>query len=152
MSEYTADKSQMTTNPAWRSPGVWMSVILVVYILFNAARAILNPADFAVYFGLPLATPDNNAFVLVYAIRALFLGLFGAALLLRMDYRGLALYVLVGMVMPLGDALLVAYQGAATGTIIRHLLVAGFLLLTWFLLRRRIQAVSQPVQVSLSDQ
>lgn len=128
-----------TSRPAWRSPGVWMSVILIVYILFNAVRATFGAADFAAYYGLPL-NGDNTAFVFVYAIRALFLGLFGAALLVRRDYRGLALYALVGVVMPLGDALLVAATHGGTAIVIRHLLTAAFLLATWYFMERWIRA------------
>ena len=72
----------------------------------------------------------------MYAIRALFLGLFGLALLARRDYKGLALYSLVGSVMPIGDAILVAVQGGGTAIIIRHVLTACFLVATWFFMRR----------------
>ena len=113
-----------------------MIVILIGYILFNAVRAVTGPSAFAIYYGLPLANPDNNAFVFVYAIRALFLGLFGLALLARRDYKGLALYSLVGSVMPIGDAILVAAQVGGTAIIIRHLLTACFLVATWFFMRR----------------
>jgi hypothetical protein len=110
--------------------------ILIVYILFNAVRAALNPAEFAAYFGLPLASPENTAFVFVYAVRALFLGLFGLALLLRRSYAALGLYAFVGSVMPIGDALLVVLANGGTGTVVRHALTALFLLLTWFFVQR----------------
>jgi hypothetical protein len=113
-----------------------MIVILIGYILFNAVRSVLNPVEFASYYGLPLANPDNDAFVFVYAIRALFLGLFGLGLLIRKQYGALALYALFGSVMPLGDALLVGVEGGGTAIIIRHLLTAGFLLMTWFFMQR----------------
>jgi hypothetical protein len=113
-----------------------MSIILIGYILFNAVRSVLNPAEFASYYGLPLANPENDAFVLVYTIRALFLGLFGLGLLIRKQYNALALYALIGSVMPLGDALLVGIEGGGTGVILRHLLTAAFLVMTWFFMRR----------------
>lgn len=119
----------------WRSAGVWMAVFLVAYMFFNAVRAVQNPTAFAMNYGVTLA-PGNNAFVLVYAIRALFLGLFGAALVLRQNFGALALFVLVAVIMPLGDAMLVSVAGGPTTTVIRHLLTAVFLLATWFLLRR----------------
>lgn len=127
--------SPIPSSP-WRSPGIWMSIILIGYILFNAVRSVLNPVEFASYYGLPLANPDNDAFVLVYAIRALFLGLFGLGLLIRKQYNALALYALIGSVMPLGDALLVGIEGGGTGVILRHLLTAAFLVMTWFFMRR----------------
>lgn len=111
--------------------------ILIVYILFNAVRATLGPVDFADYYGLPLVDPGNTAFVFVYAIRALFLGVFGLGLLIRRDFNGLALYALVASLMPLGDAILVGVEGGPTGTVVRHVLTAVFLVATWYMLRRQ---------------
>jgi hypothetical protein len=136
----TQQPLSQTAKPAVISPiraiGVWMSVILVIYILFNAVRAVVSPTDFAASYGTPLADPANDAFVLVYAIRALFLGVFGLVLLLRRDWRALALFALVGAIMPVGDAALVALKGGAAGTVIRHMLTAVFLVATWYLLQR----------------
>jgi hypothetical protein len=42
----------------------------------------------------------------------------------------------VGSVMPIGDAILVSLEGGSTGTVIRHILTAGFLLLTWYFVQR----------------
>lgn len=120
----------------WRSVGLWMVGVLIVYILFNAVRATLNPAEFAAFYGLPLASSENTAFVFVYAIRALFLGLFGLALLLRRSYAALGLYALIGSIMPIGDAILVAAVGGGTGTVVRHALTAVFLLATWYFVQR----------------
>lgn len=125
-----------TTLSPWRSIGIWMSAILIGYTLFNALRSTLDPAGFASYYGLPLGGDDSNAFVLVYAIRALFLGLFGLALLVSRSYRALAIFVLVGSVMPIGDAILVASRGGGPGTILRHSLIALFLLLTGYFMQR----------------
>jgi hypothetical protein len=136
-------KSASTPSP-FRSIGIWMSLFLIVYMLYNVVRSALNPTDFISSFGFPPATVSTTTFVLVYSIRALFLGLFGLVLLLRRNFQALSLFVLVGTVMPLGDAALVAGTGAPFPTILRHLLIAGFLLLTWFFLRRWIQV--QPVE------
>lgn len=127
---------------AWRSVGLWMSIVLIGYILFNAVRSALDPMAFATYYGLPLNSTDNNAFVFVYSIRALFLGLFGLALLLRRNYAALALFVLVGSIMPIGDAILVALRGGGVTIVLRHGLIAGFLLLTWYFVRRLAQPTS----------
>lgn len=129
--------AQSPARAFWRSPGIWMVGILIVYILFNAVRATLSPVEFAVYYGLPLVDPGNTAFVLVYAIRALFLGVFGLGLLIRRDFNALALYALVASLMPIGDAILVGLEGGPTGTVIRHTLTAVFLVATWYMLRRQ---------------
>ncbi|MBC8098170.1 MAG: DUF4267 domain-containing protein [Armatimonadetes bacterium] len=132
-----------TPRPVWRSVGIWMVGVLVGYILFNAVRAVANPVDFAAYFGIPLSNPENTGFVFVYAIRALFLGLFGFGLIVRQQYSALALYALIGSIMPLGDAVLVAFESGTPATIIRHLLVAVFLLLTWWFMRRWVLSTAQ---------
>ena len=124
------------TTPAIQSIGVWMAGILIAYILFNVVRSTLNPTAFAESFGIPLTDPNNTAFVFVYGIRSLFLGVFGLALLLSRNYQGLALFALVATVMPVLDAVLVAQQGGPTTTVLRHVATAGFLLLTWFFLNR----------------
>lgn len=139
---HALDHTPAARSP-WRSIGVWMAVFLVAYMLFNAIRAVQNPTAFATNYGVTPA-PGNNAFVLVYAIRALFLGLFGAALVLRRNFGALALFALVAVVMPLGDATLVGIAGGPTTTVIRHLLTAVFLLATWFLLRRWNQTAQVP--------
>ncbi len=127
------------TQP-WRSVGLWMVGVLIVYILFNALRSVMNPVEFASYYGLPLSDGDSTVFVLVYAIRAVFLGVFGLALLIRRQYSALTLYALVAAVMPLGDALLVALEGGGAGIMIRHLLTALFLLGTAFMVSRYVKA------------
>lgn len=78
----------------WRSLGIWMVVILIVYIFYSALRSFLNPVEFATGFGLPSASPNNNGFVYVYSIRAIFLGLLGLTLLVRTNYSALTLFVL----------------------------------------------------------
>lgn len=139
-SQIQAVKTQRTAPVAWRSVGIWLAVILIGYLFFNVLRAALSPREFAVYYGLPLSDPANDAFVYVYALRTLFLGLFGVALLVGRNFGTLALYILIATVLPIGDALLVTLKGASLDTIIRHILVVGFVLLTWFMLRRWVRA------------
>ncbi len=141
------NQTQAATNfkflfNGWRSIGLWMSIILLLYILFNAGRAVFSPTEFATSYGAPLTDPANNAFVMVYAIRTLFLGLFGLGLLATRNFAGLTLFALVAVVMPLGDAALVISKGAAIDIGLRHFLIAAVLLLTWFLLWRSFRAVA----------
>ena len=109
-----------------------------IYMLVNTVRAFADPAGFAAYMGLPLTDPANHAFVQVYALRALFLGLCALALLFRRDTRALAVFALVAIVMPVGDALLTASYGAPITTIARHAATAIVLAVTAFLLFSRI--------------
>jgi hypothetical protein len=128
----------------WRSVGLWLSALLVGYMLVNAVRAIVSPISFASSFGIPLNNPSDDAFVLVYATRALFLGLFGLALFLRRSYASLALFALVATVMPIGDALLVALRGGELAIVVRHSLTAGVVLLAWFLTQRWVRRSVAP--------
>ena len=124
--------------------GYWLRVstaliaLMGVYMLVNTVRAFADPAGFAAYMGLPLTDPANHAFVQVYALRALFLGLCALALLFRRDTRALAVFALVAIVMPVGDALLTASYGAPITTIARHAATAIVLAVTAFLLFSRI--------------
>jgi hypothetical protein len=110
-------------------------VTLLGYILFNAVRATLGPVQFAQAYGVPFQTSEQVAFVYVYAIRALFLGVYGLALLRRGDLEQLSVFSLIAAIMPVGDIILVAQYGAALETLMRHVLAGVFLLLTWYLLR-----------------
>jgi hypothetical protein len=128
-----------TSSPkssALRSIGIWMSVVLISYTFFNVARAIASPVEFADQYGLPLSDVNSVAFVFVYAIRTLVLGVFSLVILIQRRYEVLALFVLIATLLPLGDALLVALNGAALATILRHIAIAIFLVVTWFFLRR----------------
>ncbi|HNG95526.1 MAG TPA: DUF4267 domain-containing protein [Acidobacteriota bacterium] len=139
-SSVVVSSTSVSRVPAHRAAGFWMVIVLIGYILVNAVRSTYNPQSFAAYYGIPLADPHTTGFVFVYAIRALFLGLFGLALLIRRDYPALVWYSLIGCVMPVGDAILVAVQHGGSGTVARHALTAGFLLLTGILLRRWIMS------------
>lgn len=120
----------------WRSAGLWLTVLLLTYILFSSVRAATDPAAFAASFGLPLGDSGDSSFVLVYAVRALFLGILGLTLLVRRQYSSLATFILVATIMPIGDALLVIRNGAGPATIALHGSVGLILLLTWYLLQR----------------
>lgn len=122
---------------AWTKPSTWLVLLLGLFMLFNTARALIDPAAFAVYMGLPLTDPANGAFVQVYALRAAFLGLFALALLWRCDTRALALFAAVAIVMPVGDAILTAMHGAPFPIVARHAATAILLAVTAVLLANR---------------
>ena len=87
--------------------------------------------------GLPLTDAADHAFVQVYALRALFLGLCALALLLRGDTRALAVFAAAAIVMPVGDALLTASNHAPPLTVARHAATAVFPAVTAALLFSR---------------
>lgn len=102
----------------------------------NAARAFANPIAFAAYLGLPLVAMGDAAMVHIYALRALFIALLVAALIVSRQRTALALLAGCAVVMPLGDALLAGSAGATPATIARHLAIAVFLVVTALVLWR----------------
>lgn len=120
----------------WRSVGPWMAAAGAALMFVNAARAFADPTAFAAYLGLPLAAAADVGLVHVYSLRALFIGLLVAGLLATRQRSALVLLAGAAVVMPVGDALLTASAGAPTSTIVRHLLIAAFLLATALVLRR----------------
>ena len=123
---------------SWAKPSSWLVALMGVFMLANTVRALADPAGFAAYMGLPLTDPANHAFVQVYALRALFLGLCALGLLWRGETRALALFAFAVIVMPVGDAILTASNGAAPLIVARHGATAIVLAVTAALLFNRV--------------
>jgi len=123
----------------WAAIGFWLAVAIAALQAVNAVRAFVAPAGFASYLGLPLTDPQDQGFVLVYGLRAAFIALAVGGLLATRNYSALAWVALVGLVMPIGDAILVARAGAPVATIARHIAIGVFLAVTagvlWFAAR-----------------
>jgi hypothetical protein len=47
---------------------------------------------------------------------------------------------LLAVFLPLGDAILAWQEGAATPTLVRHMFIAAYLLVSFFFLRRAVRA------------
>jgi hypothetical protein len=120
----------------WRSVGVWMAVAITVLMAVNTARAALDPIGFANYFGLVGAADAHAGFVHVYALRTLFLALVTGALIVTGQWRALAWFAACAVVMPVGDAALVASADGPTAVIARHCAIAAYLAATAWLLFR----------------
>jgi hypothetical protein len=134
----TLEPQTAAQSSPWRTVGFWMTAVGAAYLLFSAARAIINPTGFAGFLGLPLTDPHDTGFVYVYAARSLFIGLLGIALLIRRDASTLTVFALLAVLMPVTDAVLVSRAGAGVATVVRHGTVATFLLVTSLVLWRRI--------------
>lgn len=124
-------------KPFWRSIGVWMAAAAALLMFVNAARAFGDPSAFSAYLGLPITDPAQSGFVLVYALRAAFIGLAVVLLLYARERRALGLFALAAVVMPVGDAWLTAAADAPAATIGRHVAIAAFLLVAAVLLLRQ---------------
>lgn len=103
--------------------GVVLAILMAGYMLFNAGAAWTDPQGFAARLGLTAASPDAQGWVDVYALRAAFIGLLLAGLVLARQWRALFLLAVAALVMPIGDAVL-TYQ-AGSPAYLRHLVIAG---------------------------
>jgi hypothetical protein len=120
----------------WRSLAVWLAALIAAMMAFNAWQAFADPAGFAARFGLSGAADADPGFVRVYAARALFLGLVTAVLLGLRQFRALGWFAGVAVVMPIADAALVSTAGGPGSIILRHFMIAVYLVVTAGLLLR----------------
>ncbi len=115
--------------------GLWGAWVVTAFILVQAGRSLASPVGFSGYFGLPLGPGEGVGFVLVYGVRALFLGVCTAALLLQRRWGAVSTFAFAATVMPIGDLALVASAGGPALTVARHALIAVVLFGTGWLLR-----------------
>lgn len=125
-----------TMAPAWRTIGFWLAAALALSQLGNALRVAFGAQAYSVYMGLPLSGGEGESWVVVYALRAFFLGSFAGYLLITSRYRVLSTMALLALVMPLGDFYLVWQAGGSAGTLARHGLIAAVLVAAWISLDR----------------
>ncbi len=123
------------SNPAappspYRHSGFWMAAIVALFLIVNTVRSLLAPGAFSGYFGAPLASPEDTAWVIVYALRT---GLIAAIILVLLAARQLRLtgwVALFGAALPAGDFLLAQAAGAPVSILARHAAIGVFLLVT----------------------
>ena len=135
MTEATIAAHDGSGSRIWRFVGIAMTALLALAILASAARAFLDPTALALGMGLPLAAGAHDPFVGVYGIRSFALSLIALVLIWRGDLKALQVFVLVAALIPLGDAILVAGEGAPVLKVARHLGFVAFLLLDFAALR-----------------
>jgi hypothetical protein len=112
--------------------GVVLASLMAAYMLFNAYAAWTDPQAFALRSGLPASAPDAGGWVRIYALRAAFIGLLLAGLILARQWRALFLLAVAALIMPLGDAWLT--HDAGSPAYIRHLAIAGVVAISALLL------------------
>jgi hypothetical protein len=128
------DPPHAGTVPLWRVAGFWLVLAMAVLQAFYAARALLDPGAFASYRGQSLTAMEDAGWVQVYATRTLFIALFLGLLLFRRDLVALKWAALVGLVMPVGDALLAFHADAPPAIVARHVATALYLVVTFLAL------------------
>lgn len=126
----SAEKPAASQRSALRTIGFWLAVPLAALQAVNVARALADPSGFASYFGAPVDDSGALAWVQVYALRTAFITGLVSVLLLRRDLRALLWTAAVAVIMPLGDAWLAHSAGADPTTVLRHLAIAVYLVVT----------------------
>lgn len=119
-----------------RTAGFWLAVAIAALQGVNAVRTFLDPQGFAAYMGLPVDELSALGWVQVYGLRAGFIAVLAAVLLVRSDFVALRWMALAALLMPLGDAWLTANAGAGASIVGRHLAIALFLLVASHFLSR----------------
>lgn len=101
-----------------------------IFQIVNFGRTLIDPASFADYMGLPIGAGGPEGFVYVYGLRSLFIGLVVLVFVMRRSISALLVMALAALILPLGDAWLVYNVGGPTATVVRHLVIAVYILIT----------------------
>jgi hypothetical protein len=110
-----------------RFAGFWFAVIIATLMYVNAARTLVDPVGFATYMGLPLQVAADMAWVRIFGLRALFIGLTVTFLIVRRDAATLKWLAAFGALIAVGDAALVLDSGGSTAW--RHFSIGTFLII-----------------------
>ncbi len=102
---------------------------------FYAVYAYLDPNAFSGVRGTDLIVGDEP-WVQIYASRTLFIALLIGYFLYLKHYKILMMAALFGVVMPLTDGVLAYTAGADSAIIVKHVLTAIYLIVTFFVLRK----------------
>jgi hypothetical protein len=110
----------------YTQPGFWLAALAAALMYVNAYRTLVNPAGFSRYMGLPSEDVMAMAWVRVYGLRALFVGLVVTYFLIQRDPGSLQWLTAFGVVIAAGDAWLVHSAGNGKKSR-RHVMIAGIL-------------------------
>lgn len=117
-----------------RSIGIWMAVGIALLQGFYAAWSFVDPQAVASYRGGSLEGDSVALWVYAYGSRTLFIALVVLLLLRRGDLATLKWVSLFGVVMPISDAWSAMNSADPEAGIVRHVLTAVYLLLTFAML------------------
>lgn len=128
--------TDQSAAPWWKTIGFWCAMAMAVSQAVSAARAFADPVAFASYMGLPIAPGEAAGFVTVYALRTTLIAALVLFLALTGRLRELGVMAVIAILLPVGDAMLVASAGAPPSTVYRHAGIAVFLTFTAIMLLR----------------
>jgi len=72
-------------TPQYKFVGFWLAIVMALLMFVNFARSLLDPTGFSAYMGLPIKEMTDLAWVQVYGLRALFIGLLVVFFLVKSD-------------------------------------------------------------------
>ena len=127
----------------FRTFGFWIAALMAVLQALNAVRAFASPMSFSVYMGLPLESAADVGFVYVYGLRAAFISLLITLFLATRRFDALVWTAVAAPLMPVGDAFLAQTAGAPASTVLRHALIAIYVVVAFFVLRRTAEAFAE---------
>jgi Domain of unknown function (DUF4267) len=132
--EVKMNNSPAATASVSRSVAIWMAVGIALLQGFYAAWAFVDPQTMASYRGGPLEGYSAALWVHAYGSRTLFIALVVLLLLRRGELETLKWAILFGLIMPISDAWSAVHSANPDGGIVRHVLTAAYLLLTFAML------------------
>jgi hypothetical protein len=121
-----------TIQPFYTFAGFWLSLVMGLLMYVNAFRTLTDPVRFSRYMGLPISDEKAVAWVRVYGLRALFIGLLVTYFLFKLDPGSLRWIAAMAIPLALGDAWLVKSTGGKTAN--RHLMIAAVLVVSSYAL------------------
>ncbi|WP_368564784.1 DUF4267 domain-containing protein [Pseudoxanthomonas sp. UTMC 1351] len=127
----------MGTNEskALRTTGMIFVLLMAGLQLAYALYAFADPAGFSLLRGTELFAAGDSDWIRIYASRTLFIALIIGYLLYRKHFKILAVASLLGIVMPVTDAWLAYQASAGDKVILKHVVTALFLIITFAILR-----------------
>lgn len=119
-----------------RSPLYWLTLAVAVGIIFIGVRFLFAPDIAARAFGIPLADPQDMAFLFVKGIRDIVSGLLFLALLWSGDRRLTGALLLIATLIPIADGAIVLWFTGWKPVLAIHWGTALYMLLVSFALLR----------------
>jgi hypothetical protein len=115
-----------------------MALVLLMVLVQGsyALFAFIDPGAFSSNRGTELADVGDSDWVRIYASRTLFVALIVGYLLYARDFVLLKWVALLGLVMPVADALLAHQSDAAFTVVAKHLATVVYLMCTFLVLGR----------------
>jgi hypothetical protein len=122
-------------SEALSKAGFVLVFLMAALQLAYAIYAYADPAAFSLTRGTELFAAGDSDWVRIYASRTLFIALIISYLLYRKQFKILSTASLLGTVMPITDAWLAYQASAGANVLLKHVVTALFLFVTFIILR-----------------